>query len=113
MFLHLSAILFTRGGRGVSVKGEVSVQGGLWPGDFCQGGSLQGRSLSSGGYLAYLAIRLKSGRYVSHCNAFLFFSVQSRALCKKKTQRRASSYFSLFLQFFSETYDKMPENSGG
>ena len=83
MFLHLSVILF---------MGEVSVQGGLcpWGGGLCLGESLSrwlsvqgvsvqgdlclGGSLSKGGLCQGDHPRtVKSGRYTSYWNAFLFF----------------------------------------
>ena len=82
MFLHLSVILFTGGGvsvGGVSIQGSLWLQGGcLWLQVGClwlQGGvsDCRGVSLTAGGLCqGDTSHTVKSGRYASCWNAFLF-----------------------------------------
>ena len=73
MFLHLSVILFT--GGGVSAKGRslsrgwgVSVRGGSVQGDLCPGEVSVEGGICQGDHPR----TVKSGRYASYWNTFLF-----------------------------------------
>ena len=94
MFLHLSEIMFT---------GKVG--GGLCPGGPCPGGvSVQGRSLSTrclclrgvfvqGGLCQGDPHTVKSGRYASYWNAFLFINFITREILKV-------SFINVFIYLF-------------
>ena len=131
MFLHLSVILFTRGGslsRGVFVQGSlskrVSVQGGLCPGVSIQAGLCPGGSVSEGGLCAGWWVFLcrggsvretpqtvTCGWYASYWNAFLLYTLLACHISggsSKKILGRGPRPLSNFLHVYAIFRKKIP-----
>ena len=98
MFLHLSVILFTRGGlsRGVSVRGCLC----------------PGMSLSRGVSVRETPHTVKSGRYASYWNAFLFINSFTREILKVSFKVFLFILFYLFIYFWRNSNKAIHKANG-